>query len=411
MLSPQLHALAENIVHYPMPVTNDVIPANPNLWNPDARLVPVLVIKPGDAEAAIRPGTITLGRPSAPSWLVDSGDSTHFATVAALNPNGIEGRYYRVISEDGEGPLVRFESNRWVVISGPGNEPWEMGEGDFFSAYTMPLMFYVEVEAPGRVTDPTPLAGEMFNGHSAPDAILNPGIITGALYCVIDLADPETVLLAYREYDRWSTLGHWYGERDWYPGLPSSDFPDFTKAGVYWAEPKLGHIPYVVNLPDAEQEEQRLTLIAVDLEERERQINKDMNEVAKEQGWCEQYEERIIDPLGLMHRKDEADDDEEDDTLRNWTVSVEGTLRIEEDSPSAEFDEYMRSYTGWDFIESNSLVYNSAFSIKVGVEDCADEDDAKDAVTDGLICEELGLTVTRSSIRFTVTDWDAIDAE
>ncbi|ALY10610.1 hypothetical protein FDH86_gp075 [Arthrobacter phage Tank] len=407
MLSTRLQEAIDKIAHYPRPTTDIVIKAKYEDWPASTRAVPVLVLRPHDEEAPITAGTITRGRPCAPAWLADSSSSSHFADVAVLNPEGIEGHYYRVLEEDGEGPLVRFESNRWNVISGPGDTPWIMGEGDFFSAYTMPHMFYVEVEAPKR----TPRAGDMFGIHVEDGATLNPEVKDGELYCVTDsFFSPDVILLAYREPDRWSTLGHWTAA-GWLPGLPPSGFPDFTTPSVYWASAKLGFVNALVNLPDAKQEETRLIGVAVVLEERERQINKDMNEVAREQGWCEQYEERIIDPLGLMHRKDEEDNEDESDDP-DWEVTVTGTMRVEDSDPSGEIDEDLRNRYGWQFISTDSLSFVTGFRLIIKIEKQPDAEAAMDAVDESMIREELRLDLGRPhSTSFTITDWDATSAE
>lgn len=411
MLSDTLERKVAQRVKYHVPTTNKVIPSRSADW-PAHASVPLLVI-----DGALHAGLITYGHPhpSNDFWSVNVEGTDGLilppALAAALNPDGIEGHYYRVVNDDGEGPLVRFESNRWVIVSGPGAEEWPHGE-DFFSAYTMPMMFYVEVEAPvrqGRLPDPVEPGVEIFQGKVEADATLDPDIDTGALYCVVDLDEPAVIHLRYREHDRWTTLGHWHRADGWKDGEPLTGTPDILSARTHWALAKVGYTPTLINLPPAGQEVERLRGIANVLQAREQNWNTKLNNIAADQDWCERFDDLIIKPLGLRGRYDD-DNDEGTDENSDYTVTVEGRFTIEDASPASELDEMLSEHYGIESIESSRLSFASGFTVKLFIEDVADEDDARDHVDDELIHEALTANMGGSP-RLSLTQWDITDVE
>ena len=357
----------------------------------------------------------------------DGGRTLVYGTV--VNPEPVHGCYYRTLVGPGSpaeaGRLLQYIDNghadqrnhaqyAWNIIAGADGQAWPYPNDSTSS----PGRLYVEVMAPeGLDVQPAEATPEQMAEEAGGVQTVDASEDGPAMGWARDegegraLVRPEPV--QGEHYVLWNAnsqnvafLGVFVG------GSVMNSFTqlDRTDGGIR-AENRFAAL--YTNLEDlrwaparrkqAERkdptdEEQRAAIATLRDTLAEKQarlsaLNEALNEKAKEQNWCSEYE-GVIEPLGLEPREQNKD----------WDVEVEVEFRLTDNSPSSQMDERLDSEYGIAIVSSSVEVYGKA-TVTVRVEDQPDDDDEISESIDTDMVENALCGAVGSSVDLDVSDW------
>lgn len=322
--------------------------------------------------------------PGSESWYVQPANGALARVYGALVSPPLEnGKYYRLLTDqrmlvqyfDDEHTSQRNRAHRPFNIVAGETGPWPF-PGDSLVSETLSLAGpYIEAKAPEEVSDV-----RQDESEEAPDPQFIDGSTDGptlGLAATNDAGrvavDPE--LVPGRQYVLWGgranqgqvyigtyMIGHdgifrisdctyrdAHGAVDSYANLLT-----WSKDSVeHWAELKLER---PVSL-DHEGAKSLLREQAQTVRTEFADLNENMNELASNEDWCEDYE-RIILPLGMSAREDRKVD---------WDVTVNVSFTMEEDSPSMSFDQAISDLWDGGSITASSFSITGTATVEVAV--------------------------------------------
>lgn len=362
--------------------------------------------------------------PSSDSWYTQmQGGGLVRVHGAIVSPPLENGKYYRLLTDqrmvvqyfDDEHIDQRNRTHRpFNVVAGEAG-PWQF-VGDSLVSMTLSLTGpYIEVKAPEEVSDvrqdesdetPDPqfidgttdgptlgLAATNAAGRVALDPALMPGrqyvlwggrANQGQVYIGTYMLGQDDIFrisdCAYRDA---------HGAVDNYTTLTT-----LRKDSVeHWADLKLER-------PESLGDEGAKNLLreqAQTIRTEFADLNENMNELASNEDWCEEYE-RIILPLGMTAREDRKVD---------WEVTVNVSFTMDEDSPSHSFDQAISDLWDGGDITASSFSITGVATVEVVVS-AVDQQDAYEQVDSQLVRDRMD-DLFPGSIE--INDYECIEAE
>lgn len=379
---------------------------------------------------------------------------------APVSPEPINGHHYRIISGFHVGQLVRYNDDDHVADRGRPRLPWTIVESTWGIAHPMVDGYSngPELGSPNiEVRFGTPESADLppfgeeasvgiptvntiddllrFRGQAVvvnDRVVLDPEIVAGENYLAYDpdgtrtytcVADSNLALQCFGYIDR-------YGDyvQDYYQSV--------TPQSTGWHHVKMVHEPVIVDPSAQPTHEQVLEVKQQVRAERVqfRNLTVALNQLARDMDWCGEYEETVqrigILPEGMTRRSpvpevpelDENGDFLPDEPVQRilkfaWDFRVNVDADFEVDSPSS----YVDSRIGDDLgitVSTSSLRFSASttvslptIEVEVDVTEVSDrgEDAARDQITSDMIDEALSDEVNNGSVE-EVTDWSIEDS-
>src|SRR5919205_79503 len=345
-----------------------------------------------------------------------------FLYGSPVNPAPVHGRYYRLLNQFDEsaphGALVQYidhhhtgdrhnAANPWNVVAGINNNPWPL-PNDSFNLVTSP---YIEVEPPadlvGRPTEAPETIDAGFDGPAmglaeqdsgTGRALKNPELVDGNYYIAWrrDAAAPTEYcyLTVYTGtasgeggYLRATARMRRDGQR-----LNTVSITDVLLVGnLHWAKARMAPPAEKVS---GEQEQALLSGLRLRLSNstaRFAEFNEALNEKAREQEWCSEYEGVIV-PLGMEPRE----------VKKNWVISVTAHFETTDDSPSSSVDNVLSEQYDVEDLSLTTVTMSGKVTVKLRVSEMT-EDEARNWVDRYEVENELAEMFPGSA---SCTDWD-----
>jgi hypothetical protein len=357
---------------------------------------------------------------------------------AVVNPEPVNGHYYRSLGEDQY--LVRYNDDAhildrnlstlpWSLIRGAGTTPWVVPSDGLMG---MALHPYVEVEfdeaAPAEEetavrtaeteepaaevatignTDRDPTRG-MALAEEDGTVLLDPEMVKGGTYLLwadngnatFDHEYGDTYLLEFVGDDPLNSA-HFipYGYYDWNRGRDelrwTHDYYSLWSAnGMHWAKAALvkpeaaedaGAVVEHDELRDTEREEFEA-------------FNTRANEIARTAGWCNEYD-RIVTSVGMRGR------------YKRYSFDLSVTFTFEDYNPSSATDTQVRERHDLDTsLSLTNIAYTGTIDVTVTVENQPDRESAEGWIDSSVIESALNSATTGLS-NFDITDWEVTDWE
>lgn len=385
--------------------------------------------------------------PSGNGWLHRRGVGDFLRyEVAEVNPEPVNGHHYRSLGSDQY--LVRYNDDDhigdrhvaacpWSLIRGAGTTPWVVPADGL---HGMTLHPYVEVEydeaAPAvpeaeetavRTAETEEPAEEepatIGNEESGPTrgmgfveengtVLLDPDMVPGEMYLLwaderYDPAYSDTYLVTYLGGDATAPASFLaYGYFDWSRGRDmvrwtSDYYSAYTTNRMHWAKAAL-----VKPEPDDAASEGAVTTMTTTLEEEREaftEFNERANRIAKDAGWCSEYD-RIVTSVGMKGR------------FKRYSFDVSVTFTFDDDNPSSATDVRVRELHGLDnSLSLTSIEYSATMDVTVIVEDQPSREDAENWIDSSVLEDRISETTT--GLRnidvsdYSIDDWENLDGD
>lgn len=379
---------------------------------------------------------------SGDGWLMDGAFQTIRVRGAIVDPVPVNGGIYRALGpsrwllryndEDHRGDRHSRE-NPWSIIGGEGTAP-HFSDGDSPVMGYMDRSHYLRVQSPDDRSSvlteddlelevpvaPEPVA-RIANDRTGPtrgfavtgdDGLVevNPERVVGRTYIVWDTENLTARELGMAMFhgpadpvDRTAgfvSVGSLIGTMTDDPAdvrrnTTERDLPISRR--IAWAELALVERPVLTadQRIAAQQKAELLRSQTRALQSSYTEFNDALNELAKDKGWCSEYED-IIKPLGMIGRN------------RKYDVEVSVSFSFDMDSTSSAVDSAISRQTGME-LDVSSLTVNSSTTVTIyGVECSGDTDSMSEYISSSDVEDALENLLNHTD-NLSVDDWSVED--
>lgn len=381
--------------------------------------------------------------PSGNGWLnrnIGNG-MFHRYYGALVSPTPVNGHYYRSLGTDQF--LVRYNDDAHMSDRGQAGMPWTLLRGRGTATWPVPndglggdltAWPYVEVvfdesaavipaaeETAVRTAETEDATATIGNDETGPTrgmarveadgtVLLDPEMVKGEMYLLWP-ADNEyqsewgtTFLVAFVGDDPTRSLDFIpYGYYDWNRGRGQLRWTNdyytlYSTEGMHWAKAALVK-------PEAAEDDAAVTVHEELLETEEaafKEFNRKANAIARNAGWCEEYD-RIVTSVGMKGR------------YKRFSFDLSVDITFTDNSPSSDTDRRVREQHGLDVsLSLNEITYTGSIDVTVTVETQPDRESAENWIDADVIEREISSATSGVSFEitdWTVTDWDSLDGD
>jgi hypothetical protein len=378
-------------------------------------------------------GTFQLlrGSRSQEGWIKidESGNAGARLFGAVVDPAPVNGRTYRMLGgstrflvryndEDHTGDRHR-SAHAWSVIGADGTLPHYVND-DSIHEDNVRRMHYIEVAGPAAAPEtddrsslPATIGNEetgATRGLAVTDAegmvALNPARVDGKMYLVwnaVGRMERETQVAVFHgpadpadSRAGFISMGAYYGAgAEARVSATERTIPDHGQ--IAWAELALVRPEVTEDHRVAGQAKESAFYAEVAaLETKYEDFNEALNELAKEKGWCSEYED-IITPLGMTGR-----------TNKKYDVEVTVEFSADIDSPSSALDSRVESEVGGSGISLSSVSISGSATVTIYGVETEDTDSFSDYISTSDVEDALDNQLSSVS-NLSVSDWSVED--
>lgn len=359
--------------------------------------------------------------------------------AATINPAPVNGKHYRMLSvNDIAGRLLQYfddehreqrnsNSLPWNVIYGEEG-PWPFERDAMMSLDGNTSVKYVEVElstdsqlnveaaeqalqsSGSEVTEP--LAEEEVAVVTGPERALGYALIVDNQEPTLKpVMEPGKMYVAWKSNHYWrsriaylvsgmsnsrlSPIATLNGESEGEVILSGAPGNSLWDDEFDWVEAKALPAPTPVERSaESLNETIRLQGVKSELESSFDSFNDDLNELAVDKDWCEEYEGSVT-PYGMKPRENR---------MKDWSVEISASVTISESSPSGRIDSAVSDSWGIGSISIDELRVEATIMVSITVSS-TDQDDAFDQINSTMVEEAIDDMIS-NSVSIDVTDWD-----